>query len=152
MVDITNANELKATLDRLNEYAEPLWGRLNPQQAIEHLTTTFPIVNGRKEMKQVTTPEEAAEVKKRLIGNMEPMPKGIKSVMMGENPPPYLHPSLQAAKDELLNEVEEFKANMQKNPNGTALHPRMGQMNWQEWTLLFNKHFTHHFEQFGLLN
>ncbi|MCD6069079.1 MAG: oxepin-CoA hydrolase / 3-oxo-5,6-dehydrosuberyl-CoA semialdehyde dehydrogenase [Bacteroidetes bacterium] len=151
MVDITNVAELKATLNKLNEYAEPVWGKMTPQHAIEHLTTTLPIATGKREMKQVTTPEEALAFKARLIGTMEPFARGIKSVMMGDEPPAYLHPNLQSAKDELLKEVEEFNALVSKNPTGNAVHPRMGQLSWEEWTRFFNKHFTHHFTQFDII-
>lgn len=151
-MDLQNKAALQGVLDKLNEYAEPLWGKMTPQHVIEHLTASLHLVNGKKDVKQFTTPEEAQAVKNRLIGSEEPFARGIKSPMLGDEPPAYLHPSLGSAKEELVNEINEFNAKLQKDPEAHMLHPRLGTLNMKEWNKLFSKHFDHHFNQFGLLN
>ena len=58
---------------------------------------------------------------------------------------------LELAIDEFVDEWLEFEALFGEDPSRTELHPYYGQINYEQWLRLHQKHLTHHFEQFGLL-
>ena len=60
--------------------------------------------------------------------------------------------SLEAAKTALMKGLEEVELSFKNNPSFTAFNPTFGRnLNRYEWRLYCQKHFQHHFEQFGLI-
>lgn len=152
MVDISKAEELKETLNKLNEYAEPEFGIMTPQHIIEHLSSSVKMATGKFVVKQFTTAEEAVAAKNKLIVSNDPFPKGIKSPVLPEGLAELKFMSLQAAKNDLIENVEEFNALLTNNKEHKAVHPRMGELSVTEWKRVLDKHFTHHFSQYNLNN
>ncbi len=151
MVDILNSGQLQSVLSKLKSDALPLWGKMSPQNVIEHLTKTVKISSGKIEVKFYLSQEEADKIKQKLIyGDMQ-LSAGIKNPSMGNEPPELLHPDLKTAIDDLNNEIINFEIYYKQNPDITNVHPRMGNLKYAEWLTFHNKHFTHHFKQYNLL-
>jgi hypothetical protein len=150
-VDITNRKELNSILSRLTELSVAKWGIMQPQNMIEHLIKTLQYSNGKKEIAQKSTDEEAKQAKAGFIYTDVEMPVGLKSSLAGETPDPLQYADLDAAKQQLSLELDDFESFFANNPEAEFVQPRLGKLNHQEWIILHNKHFTHHFKQFGLL-
>jgi hypothetical protein len=57
---------------------------------------------------------------------------------------------MDLAKKELMTQLDDFENYFSLHPNATFIHPRLGHLYYKEWVIVHNKHFTHHFKQFGL--
>jgi hypothetical protein len=118
---------------------------------VEHLAFSISISNGKGPQKQYTTQEEADAIKARMIYTDAELVQGIKNPILGDEPPPLKLADLPAAIQLLKKELEDFDQYYIENPGAKMIQPRMGPMDYKEWTTLHNKHITHHFKQFGLL-
>jgi oxepin-CoA hydrolase/3-oxo-5,6-dehydrosuberyl-CoA semialdehyde dehydrogenase len=151
MVNINNREELNTFLNKLTEDTEARWGLMKPQHMIEHLVKTLQHSNGKKEIAQKSTDEEAKQAKAGFIYTDVEMPMGLKSSLANETPDPLQYADLDAAKQQLNKELDDFDAYFNEHPTALFIQPRLGKLNHQEWMILHNKHFTHHFKQFGLV-
>ncbi|MGZ3937726.1 MAG: hypothetical protein ACXVLT_03310 [Flavisolibacter sp.] len=151
-VDITKRQELNMLLNKLSEDTEPRWGNLKSQSMIEHLATVLQYTNGKKQIAQRTSEEEGRIAKEAFIYSDVPMSMGLKSPLLpAEGPVPFLFANLEEAKKELNRELDDFEAYHAGHPNALFVQPRLGKLNYKEWIVFHNKHFTHHFKQFGLV-
>jgi hypothetical protein len=152
-VDITNRRELNALLNKLTENAQPKWGQMRPQNMVEHLVTVVQYTNGKKEGVQRTTEEEGLKAKQAFIYTDIEMSMGLKTPLLpAEGPIPFEFSSLEEAKKNLNKELDDFETYHANNPDAVFIQPRLGKLDHKEWKIFHNKHFTHHFKQFGLLD
>jgi hypothetical protein len=149
-VDITNRQELNSLLNNLTENTQPKWGEMKAQNMVEHLVKTLELSNGKKEIAQKTTDEEALKAKQKFIYTDVEMPMGLKS-SLGEGLMPLEFSNLDEAKENLNKELDDFETYHANHPDAVFVQPRLGKLNYKEWVILHNKHFTHHFKQFGLV-
>lgn len=150
-VDITKREALNKLLDALAESAESKWGVMRPQNMIEHLALVTEYTNGKKNAAQKTTKEEANALKQVIIYSDMEIPMGLKSPLAGEGPDPFRFANLRQAKNNFNKELDDFEAYFKNDPSATFIQPRFGPLNYNEWIIFHNKHITHHFKQFGLV-
>jgi hypothetical protein len=151
-IDIHNNREnIFQLLKTLTPQTQPAWGKMTPQHVVEHLTFSISISNGKGPQKQYTQPEEAEALKERMIYSEMEMPQGIKNPILGEDLPVLKCKDIETAIEQLKIELNDFDQLYKTNPEAKMIQPRMGPMDHKEWTVLHNKHFTHHFKQFGLI-
>jgi hypothetical protein len=150
MVDILNTQQLKNSFGKLKADAIPVFGKMSPQHVVEHLAKVLKASTGQVQIKLHLTLEEAEILKKKIIYSDFQFSPGIKSPIMGDEPPPLLHKNLDDALTELYQETKHFENYYNTNPEATHTHPRMGELQFSEWLIFHNKHFTHHFKQFNL--
>lgn len=151
-VDITNRQELNSFLNNLTENSQPKWGQMKPQNMVEHLATVLQHTNGKKEAPQRVTDEEALKAKQYLIYTDAEMSLGLKTPLLpAEGPIPFEFSSLDEAKAHLNKELDDFETYHANYPEALFIQPRLGKLNRKEWIIFHNKHFTHHFKQFGLI-
>ena len=120
---------------------------MTPQQMVEHMIDQVQYTNGKKFGTCRRTPEEAAANKQIMIYTDAQIPR---NVILGTLPEKYAYENLESALDQLMEELKDFDEYF-KEPGVTAVHGGFGPMNHGEWLIWHNKHFTHHFKQFGLL-
>lgn len=151
-VDITNRQELNSLLNNLTENTPPKWGSLKAQNMVEHLAKTLQCSNGKKEIAQRGTDGEALKARQAFIYTDVEMPMGLRSPLLpAEGPVPFEFSDLDEAKTNLNNELDDFEAYHKSHPDALFIQPRLGKLNCREWIIFHNKHFTHHFKQFGLI-
>jgi hypothetical protein len=117
---------------------------------VEHLSFTLRMSTGR-EPQMLHSPEEKLEGLRRFLFSDKPMPVGARVPFMGEEPPQLVHPDLNTAKKEFMQEIQNFFSYYSGHPSKTEMHPVFGLLDRQGWVALHNKHFTHHFRQFELI-
>jgi len=145
--DITDHTQLRELLKPLRAEAKPLWGKMSAQQMIEHLIEQLRYTNGVLEPILDVAPDVA--LRRKLITKQRDadIPK---NVYLGELPDTLEYPDLETAIDQLILELKRFDRHFE-TPGREAIHGGFGPMNHEEWIWWHNKHFTHHFKQFGLM-
>ena len=151
MINIQNPEDILNKLEHLNPDAKPVWGKMSPQHIVEHLALALQISTGKSPQILYLPEEEAARVKGKIIHTEGELPMGIKTPILGDEPPPLVYPDLSSAINHLQDELKYWNEYSAKNPQAIHMHPRMGPLNQKEWTILHGKHFTHHLKQFGLV-
>ncbi len=128
-----------------------MWGKMSFQHCIEHLTETLQMSNGNNPQKMPDVPEHIFDGLKKFLMGKNDFPKGFISPLTGENLPALKHISLNNAIQEFITELEIYKDFWQKNENTTLYSPTFGNLNKDQWDKFHQKHFKHHFTQFGLI-
>ena len=152
MIHITeNRSEIYQMLDRLTEETSPTFGKMSPQHMVEHVSKAVAISNGNFPVPLLIEPARAEKQKRIMIYTNRPFPMGMQAPLLGGKLDVLTHESLEEAKQALIAELEQFDQWYAQDPDRRATHPYLGDLNHDEWITFQNKHFTHHFGQFGLI-
>lgn len=137
-------------LNGLSPDTRAVWGKMNPQQMVEHVTGFF-LVSIDKLQFPLVTPEEHLPKFKEFLQSDKQFRENTKAPVLPEEPLPVREPNLASAIQQLKATIDSFFAYFSDDPNKKTLHPVFGWLNFEEWILLHYKHVTHHTRQFGLL-
>jgi hypothetical protein len=152
MIDILNRGKLFETIGKLQVYDKPIFGEMTPQHMVEHLILTVRISTRKEPQKHYFPSEKEQKIKAFVIGTDNDMPIGFKSPILPPDGLPALkYSNLTDAIDNLKTELNDFDDYFRNNPLDKPINPTMGELNYQEWVRFHNRHFMHHFKQFGLL-
>lgn len=148
-----NLKEYKKLLNGLTEKSEPKWGKMTAQQMIEHLDATLLYSIGEPEVEKCFTPEEHLEKYQDSLYNHRKMPKDFPAPFLPEDGslPELKYKNLEQAKEMFLENLQKYQIYYRENPKAEHLHFVFGKLNKEMMELMHRKHFTHHFEQFGLI-
>jgi len=138
---------LNDLLSKLDPTMAPLWGKMKPQQMIEHLIEEVEYTNGKKMADCRRPDEDATRDKKTFVYSDFKIPK---NVILGTLPDKYRYGSLEISIKQLMKELEDFDEYFSQQ-GATSVHFNFGAMDHSEWLTWHSKHFTHHLVQFGLL-
>ena len=149
-IDFLNEDKVRDTLTSLKTDKKPLFGRMNGQQMVEHLSLVTQIANGNWKVDMYVSDEKSARRKPFLHTDNE-LQVGFKAPFLSEDPTPLNFNSMEEAINDLLNQVQFFEKVFTETPNRTVVHPFFGELDYEYWKKFQVKHFTHHFKQFGLV-
>ena len=136
-------------LNRLSPDEKARWGSMSAQRMVEHLTDTIRIATG-KNPQTLQIPEDRIERMVQFLDSDKPMAQNI--VVPFATPDMKLrHEELELAIDEFVDEWLYFEELFESEEGHTAPHPFYGELNYAQWKRLSEKHHTHHFRQFGLI-
>jgi len=138
-------------LKNLNKDSLPLWGKMTSQHMIEHLILAVQLSNGKLISNECINPPEKYPLLKRILHSSKPLPRNFVNTIIGEGLKQLNHQNLELAKEDLLIEIENFELFFKKNPEAKPMNVTFGPLNYEEWIIFHNKHFTHHLTQFGLI-
>jgi oxepin-CoA hydrolase/3-oxo-5,6-dehydrosuberyl-CoA semialdehyde dehydrogenase len=138
-------------LDKLDEKKSPIWGNMTAQHMVEHLIMAIKLSNGNYLIEECMYPLEKFQVLKKMLLSPKPMPRYFVNTVIGEGLKNLIFYDIDTAKAELKNEIVSFENYFRQNPNATPNNPTYGPLNYEEWIVFHNKHFTHHLTQFGLI-
>lgn len=135
----------------LTEETQPNWGIMTAQHVVEHLDYFTQLALGNIQTNMITPPNRIEKYTASLY-NYYAMPKNFQHPAFKKGETEDLkHESLEAAKTALIEGLKEVEARFKNDPNFRAFNPVFGYLNRYEWKLYNQKHFNHHFEQFGLI-
>lgn len=138
-------------LDRLTLDTQPQWGSMSAQRMVEHLTDSLRIATG-KNPQPLLIPEDKIERMLAFLESDKPMAHDIAVPFATPEMNTQLrNEELELAIDEFVEEWLEFEELYAAEENHSEVHPYYGPLNYDQWMRLHQKHLTHHFEQFGLL-
>ncbi len=145
-------DRLVPMLEVLNGETKGKWGKMNAQQMVEHLSDFFRVSSNRLHLPLVTPEEHLPKYKAFLLSD-KAFRENTKAPVevIGEDPLPLRHASMQEAAAELQTSINEFFNYFTADPMQVTTHPVFGPLNYEEWILLHYKHVTHHARQFYLL-
>lgn len=153
-MDQDKASFIKTTfpewISDLSGDTAPLWGKMNVQQMVEHVTGFFKVSTDQIHFPLVTPEEHLPKYKEFLLSDKQ-FRENTKAPVLPEEPLPVREADLNAAKTGLKKAIENFFAFYELHPDNKIPHPVFGPLNFEEWILLHYKHVTHHARQFGLL-
>jgi hypothetical protein len=144
------SNTVPQLLLQLASETKGNWGVLNAQQMVEHLSESVRIANGKRPEKLITPSDHLERVRTFMLSD-KAFKENTKNVQMPDIPVPTVKENMQQAIDELNIELQDFIKAFENNPLATITNPFFGDLNFEEWTHLLNKHFEHHCRQFNLL-
>lgn len=150
-LNIENPPELFQLLDLLNAGTPPMFGKMTSQHMVEHLEFSVCMSYDKYPQKLAVTEETAEKAKRFVVGTTKELPKGVLFPGTGGRLPQINHPEIKTAIKVLRLRLEEFHNFFQHHNQAQTIHPVFGKLNYPEWIIFHNKHFTHHFKQFNLL-
>lgn len=152
MINILDRVALFDILTRIQADEKPRFGAMTAQHMVEHLAFAVRFSNGKEPQKHYYTPEKEQKIKTYILDTDNDFMIGFKApVLPAEGLPDLRCSGLEEAFSSLKNELADFDAYFEKNPGASPVNPTMGELNYQEWVRFHNRHFAHHFKQFGLL-
>lgn len=148
-----NLRSIQKTLNGLTETTQANWGKMSPQHMLEHLEDGILVSLGEPEADQCFTAEENLEKWQDSLYTHRKMPKDFLAPFMNADGSlqELRHKNLDAAKQSFLENLKKFVIYYKENPEAEHMNYVFGKLNKEMWELLHKKHFTHHFEQFGLI-
>lgn len=146
---ILTKENITSALEQLTVDSKPIWGKMSAQHMVEHLILTFRISSGIKEV-EIVTDDRLLPIQKRFLLGSKSLPKLFINPIIGENLLPLEFDSLETANEELINSLNKYEEHFIINSDSTPAHPVFGLLNKTEWDVFHNKHFEHHFSQFGI--
>ncbi|WP_299673681.1 hydroxymethylglutaryl-CoA reductase, degradative [uncultured Tenacibaculum sp.] len=149
-VDITNETEIKETLGKLSKESKPVFGTMNAQQMVEHLSAVTQIPNGNWKIDIFVDDDKTARRRAFLDTNNEIQP-GFRASFLSDTPTPTKFSSIDEAIDDLIIQLRLFFDVFEKDSTRTVVHPFFGELDFEYWKKFQVKHFTHHYKQFNLL-
>ncbi len=145
--------EIQKILNNLTENSERKFGLMTPQLMVEHLEEV--LRNGFVQLNPSDFPEIPEDKLEKLqdwIYTNQKIRPGAQYPMLKDGEMPVIRfKNLDQAKEKLIETVKEYLIYYRENPLVEHYHPRFGKLNKEMMELFQRKHFTHHFEQFGLI-
>ncbi|MBS1644799.1 MAG: hypothetical protein JST36_07145 [Bacteroidetes bacterium] len=141
--------ELVPLLASIAENQTPLWGKMKPQQMVEHMSDSLRQANGRDLMVCVTPAEQLPKMQAFLRSD-KPFKENTPNTLMPDTPAPCRHSQMNDALQELQGELDEFFRVFSLAPSRMITNPFFGDLNFNDWTQLLCKHALHHLRQFGV--
>jgi hydroxymethylglutaryl-CoA reductase len=149
-VDFLNFEEVRAKLVTLKLDDRPVFGKMNCQQMIEHLSKVTQIANGNWPL-DVYVSEDKSARRKPFLDTENELQVGFKASFLSEEPKKAMFNSIEGSIDDLIRQLEKFVTVFNEDKNRTVVHPFFGELDFEYWKRFQVKHFTHHFTQFGLV-
>ncbi|MFY9243490.1 MAG: hydroxymethylglutaryl-CoA reductase, degradative [Polaribacter sp.] len=149
-IDFLDEVSVHKKLSTLNNEMKPVFGMMNSQQMIEHLSAVTKIANGNWKV-DVYVSEEKTARRKPFLDTENELQTGFKASFLSDEPSELKFNSIEEAIDDLIEQVNYFIKVFTEEENRTIVHPFFGELNFEYWKKFQVKHFTHHFKQFGLV-
>lgn len=151
-ININNREDLRNLLSQLESETPALFGIMTAQHMIEHLTLVTGFSNGKLHVTTQYPEEKIEKMKAIIIQSPREISKGFKSPLLPEDSLLNLEYSdMNTAIEALFVALDQFDSHFRNNTTTQPVHPTFGALNHEEWVIFHNKHFTHHFKQFGLI-
>ena len=136
-------------LNRLSSTKTPLWGKMNAQEMVEHLSDMLMMSRGTGNF-TIDVDAETIARRQQFLSSDKEMAKNI-AVPFTKEIIVLRHDELELALDEFAEEWINFTEYYENNPSASVIHPYYGDLDFNLWLKMHDKHFMHHFKQFGLI-
>ena len=128
------------------------WGIMNGQQMVEHVAAFFAVSTGKIKFDLVTPLEHLPKYREFLLSDKDFRENTKAPVsVIGEEALPLRYATMEEALENLIKSIIEFENYFTVDAEKKTLHPVFGELNFEEWVLLHDKHLRHHLRQFGML-
>jgi|WetSurMetagenome_2_1015567.scaffolds.fasta_scaffold759933_2 hypothetical protein len=143
--------KLVSYLKKLEPSTPPRWGKMNVQQMIEHFSDdALQVASGKRIIEKILTAPENLERYREFMMSEKPFKENTVNVLLGSEPVPVHHHTVEAAIGELQQELIYFFEVFEKNPRLTTRNPFFGNLSFDQNVQLLYKHAIHHLRQFSV--
>jgi hydroxymethylglutaryl-CoA reductase len=146
-IQFFNIDEIRKRLSTLKPAKKPVFGKMNAQQMIEHLSFLIQISNGKVHADFFVEDEKSAR-RRPFLDTEGELQVGFKAPMLSEEPTPVKFKTIKESIDDLVIQITEFGHHFKTAK--TENHPFFGELDFEYWQKFHVKHCTHHFKQFEL--
>lgn len=140
--------EYTALLASIDPATQPLWGKMNLQQAVEHMSDSFRIANGKDPKDCITAPEHLEKMRAFLRSD-KPFRENTKNPQMPDDPADVRFDDIKDSIGELQGEIDDFFDLFTQDRHKVITNPFYGDLDFEHWVHLLHKHALHHLRQFG---
>ena len=138
-------------IDAITPETKAQWGLMSAQHLIEHLDYMNLLSLGKIEA-EIVTPEDKIEKYRDSLWNYRAMPREFKLPIFKKDETEDLrYENLADAKKAFWESYDQVTQFYKDNPEGTLKNITFGMLDKYHMQLMMDKHFNHHFEQFGVL-
>lgn len=130
--------------------ATPIWGKMNPQQMVEHMVEYVGIAYGKVAVDQILSDESRVAKMQMFLQTEKPFMENTPNPLMPSEPPATTMGSMAEAIQALQATIDEFLNTYERNPDLVLPNAFFGQLNFELQVRLLYKHTTHHLRQFGV--
>lgn len=131
------------------ESTQPLWGKMNVHQMVEHMSYSLRQANGR-DLYECVTPEDAIPKWQAFLMSEKQFKENTPNQLLPDTPPPPQHGSVANALAELDDEMTHFFVVFDNAPGKKIMNLLFGNLDYDMWVQLLHKHAWHHLRQFGI--
>ncbi len=142
-------NEYILLIKTIDEHQEPMWGKMNVHQMVEHMTDSIRIANEKEKHDKIITPADKLEASYLFMMSDKPFKENTRNILLPDNPPSTRNEFLEDAILELDNEIADFHTFFKDDQEKKTTNPFFGHLNYAEWVQLLHKHAIHHLKQFS---
>ena len=147
LLNETAKQEILSRIDALTPQSKPVWGKMNVNQNLRHMTMAFDIPTGKLDPTPSKVPPMPKWLLKFFLLNMQP-PKGqantfVEMNMVENNVDPEV---FEAEKKSLKEAIEKFSKTQSFIPENKL----GGKFSRDDWGKLNYNHTDHHLRQFGV--
>ena len=142
-------NEVISQLKTIHPSMQPLFGKMNVQQMVEHMSYAFQQASGLIPLPAIND-AETTEKMYRFMMSEKPFRDNTPNVYLPDEPTPAICKTIEESLLALQKDIEVFFAVFEKNNDQKILNPFFGDLNFEEWVHLLHKHALHHLRQFGI--
>jgi hypothetical protein len=149
MKTLFSKQALDKSIDRINQLQadkQPLWGKMNVTQMLDHCSETMKVARGEKELKRIFLSYVMGSLMKKSFYNDKPIPKNSpthKDFIITNTS------DFEKAKQELIDHLTAFQEGGMDQCT-SAPHSFFGNITKEQWGLGMYKHLDHHLQQFGV--
>ncbi len=139
--------EILSRIDKLSPDTKALWGKMNVNQNLRHLSMSFEIPTGKLDPTQLKAPPMPKWLFRFFLLNVKPPKekaetfKELNTVSNNINPTDF-----EAERNNLKKAIEDFC----NAPNLIPVNKMVGKFSKKEWGKLNYNHTDHHLRQFGV--
>lgn len=142
-------NEYTPKLRMLRPDAQRLWGKMNVQQMIEHMSDYVRIGSG-KTPSVVVHPPEIVERTRMFLVSETPFKENTPNKLLPDEPVAVRHANITDAISELQSELDDLFEIFNAEPGKMVTNPFFGELDYDMSVQLLHKHAWHHLRQFGI--
>jgi hypothetical protein len=136
-------------LRELDSATAPAFGKMNPQQMVEHLTNSFAIAEGKIEAPIANEGEAAEKAYKWLMSDAQ-FRDNTPNQFLPDEPTAVKEPSIGDAIDSLEDGIQSFIDSFAQDKSRKVQNSFFGELDYYEQVQLLYKHVQHHARQFGI--
>lgn len=133
---------------RIDPATQPLFGKMNVLQMIEHMGYAFRQAAGLIPLDPAGDEETTAKMYRFMMSD-KPFRDNTPNPYLPDEPAPALSSDIAQAVEALRGDQHTFVQAFEEQPERRIQNPFFGNLNFDEWVHLLHKHALHHLRQFG---
>lgn len=143
-------SEFVQQLSDIKPNTAPLFGKMNPQQMVEHMAEYIRMGYGNPRIAERSYSDEIIDKMNAFLRTEKPLRPNTGNPLMEETPQLTKLKDYETAVKDVALAIQELFHAFEQNPTLEISNPFFGDLNFDLTIQLLYKHGTHHLRQFGI--